>query len=189
MTELEQIEYAKMFIDKMANGINPLDNSKIKEDDLLNNIRISRCMFFVSNILKEVIDQGRLKKTPVKPLTLDTIDVERFVISSQPISITHLINNMNGIYLDAETDKIKRTHLTSWFLSKGLLEEKLEDNKKRNLPTELGKQYGISCEVRVNRQGISYNAVLYDERMQKIVKSRIPEIVKMMYEKVDDVNA
>ena len=29
MTELEKIEYAKSFIDKLANGINPLDDTMV----------------------------------------------------------------------------------------------------------------------------------------------------------------
>ena len=37
MTELEKIEYAKTFIDKLANGINPLDDTSIPENDIANN--------------------------------------------------------------------------------------------------------------------------------------------------------
>ena len=55
VTELEKIEYAKSFIDKLANGINPLDNTPIPEDDIANNVRISRCFFYVSGILEDVI--------------------------------------------------------------------------------------------------------------------------------------
>ncbi|MBQ9769560.1 MAG: hypothetical protein IJW27_05085, partial [Clostridia bacterium] len=58
MTELEKIEYAKTFIDKLANGINPLDDSVINEEDIVNNVRLSRCFFFVSDILRQVIDNG-----------------------------------------------------------------------------------------------------------------------------------
>jgi len=35
MTEAEKIAYAKSFIDKLANGINPLDDSPIPEDDIV----------------------------------------------------------------------------------------------------------------------------------------------------------
>ena len=52
MTELEKIEYTKGFVDKLAEGINPIDGTPIAEDDLLNNVRISRCMYYVSDILR-----------------------------------------------------------------------------------------------------------------------------------------
>ncbi len=57
MTELETLERAKMYIDKLANGINPLNDEPVKDDDIVNNIRISRCLFYVSNILKNVIER------------------------------------------------------------------------------------------------------------------------------------
>ena len=40
MTELEKIEYAKSFIDKLANGINPLDDSPIPDNDIARKIVI-----------------------------------------------------------------------------------------------------------------------------------------------------
>lgn len=48
MTELEKIKRAKMYMDKLANGINPLDDSRVPETELINNVRLSRCFFFVS---------------------------------------------------------------------------------------------------------------------------------------------
>ena len=56
MTELEKIEYAKSFIDKLANGINPLDDTPIPDGDIANNVRLSRCFFYVSSILQKEID-------------------------------------------------------------------------------------------------------------------------------------
>lgn len=43
MTELEILQRAKMYIDKMAKGINPLDDTAVKDDDIIKNVRISRC--------------------------------------------------------------------------------------------------------------------------------------------------
>lgn len=58
MTELEKIAYAKSFIDKLANGINPIDNQPVAEYDVVNNVRLTRCFFFVSDILRQVIENG-----------------------------------------------------------------------------------------------------------------------------------
>ncbi len=62
MTEIKKLEYTKSFIDKLANGINPLDDTPIPEGDLLNNARLSRCMFYVSDVLRQVIENGGLQK-------------------------------------------------------------------------------------------------------------------------------
>ena len=63
MTELEKIQYAKSFMDKLANGINPLDDSPVPDEDIVNNVRISRCFFYVSDILRQVIENGGTKPT------------------------------------------------------------------------------------------------------------------------------
>ena len=41
MTELEKIAYAKSFIDKLANGINPIDDQPVAEYDVVNNVRLN----------------------------------------------------------------------------------------------------------------------------------------------------
>ena len=64
MTELEKIEYTKAFIDKLANGINPLDDTPIPEGDIANNVRLSRCFFYVSDILRQVIENGGVTPPP-----------------------------------------------------------------------------------------------------------------------------
>ena len=58
MTELETLERAKMYMEKLANGINPIDNSVIPDEDIVNNVRLSRCFFYVSDILRQVIENG-----------------------------------------------------------------------------------------------------------------------------------
>lgn len=57
MTEKELLIHAKNYIDKLANGINPLTGEPVADDDIVNNVRISRCLFYVSSVLKSVIDK------------------------------------------------------------------------------------------------------------------------------------
>lgn len=49
MTELEKMKYAKSYVKQLANGVNPLTGSPIPDGDLLNNVGISRCMFYVAD--------------------------------------------------------------------------------------------------------------------------------------------
>ncbi len=58
MTDLEIMQRAKMYMDKLANGINPLDDSTLSENDIVNNVRISRCLFYVSDVLRQVMENG-----------------------------------------------------------------------------------------------------------------------------------
>ena len=64
MTELETLERAKIYMEKLANGINPIDGSVIPDEDVVNNVRLSRCFFYVSDVLRQVIENGGV--TPQK---------------------------------------------------------------------------------------------------------------------------
>ena len=90
MTELEKIAYAKSFIDKLANGINPLDDTPIPDDDIANNVRLSRCFFYVSDILRQVYENGGVnkpKRTPKIPFAVSVEQLEKFEYSEEPIPV------------------------------------------------------------------------------------------------------
>ena len=100
MTELEKIAYAKSFIDKLANGINPLDDTPIPDDDIANNVRLSRCFFYVSDILRQVIENGEKQSEPKPkrvPFAITQEQIEKYEFSETPIcSSILLINSSSG---------------------------------------------------------------------------------------------
>ena len=53
MNELDTLKRAKKYIDKMAQGINPLTDQSVPQTDLIANKRISKCFSYVSDILQE----------------------------------------------------------------------------------------------------------------------------------------
>ena len=64
MTELETIQHAKNYLDKLARGINPLTDEPVPEEELINNVRISRCFFYVSDVLRRVLENGGVGSVP-----------------------------------------------------------------------------------------------------------------------------
>ena len=100
MTELEKIAYAKSFIDKLANGINPLNDTPIAEGDIANNVRISRCFFFVSDVLRQVVENGGIEKPKKQgkiPFSLTAEQALDFEYSEVPIPISEIITRINNL--------------------------------------------------------------------------------------------
>lgn len=52
--ELEKIQKARLVLQKIANGINPINGEKIEEESFLNDPRIIRCFYFVAEVLDNV---------------------------------------------------------------------------------------------------------------------------------------
>lgn len=55
MTEIEKMQRAKMYLDKLVNGLNPIDDSAVAPTDIVRNERIVNCFKYISNVLEKQI--------------------------------------------------------------------------------------------------------------------------------------
>lgn len=93
MDEIEKITKAKMYIEKLANGENPINNQKVADNDVVNNIEVTRCLFYVANILGDIVrNKGKFKlDMPVKvPFTVSQEQLDKFEFSETPITISEI---------------------------------------------------------------------------------------------------
>ncbi len=184
MTELEKIAYAKSFIDKLANGINPLDDSSIPDGDAVNNIRISRCLFYVSDILRQVIENGGIaqsfqvkeKRSKKQPYFLLPEQAARFEYSDIPITATEIFNRIASVGPQEGVKKFPKGNLTKWLLCLGLIEEIEINNTRIKRPTDSGKEMGIVLEERQGQYG-SYYVILYNRDAQQFIIDNIEAIL------------
>lgn len=179
MTELEKLERAKMYIDKLANGIDPLTDLKMAEDETLNQVRISRCLFYVSEVLGRVIDNGGDvgKKIYVKqtPFNITPKQIEQVEISEQPVGVSIIAKRISEV-LDESTKKIPATHISNWLLQNGYLTENIYANKKEKVSTAKGEALGIITVDGVSSQGLPYRKNIYNADAQRFVINNIKKI-------------
>ena len=179
MTELEKIAYAKSFIDKLANGINPLDDTPIPDDDIANNVRLSRCFFYVSDILRQVYENGGVtkpKRTPKIPFAVTLEQLEKFEYSSEPIAVSEIAKRIYAMADNENMEKVSYRQINQWLLNIGMLY--LHDfggKKPVKRPTEEGNQIGIIVETRMGRYG-EYQVVLYNEDAQRFIIDNIEAV-------------
>lgn len=178
MTDLEIMERAKMYVDKMANGINPLTDEPIREDDFINNVRIARCLFYVSGVLGRVIDNGgevgakqKAQKPRKEEFALTAEQLEQFPFSEEPVALSVIVARANELAGDANMKKLTFKTVADKLLEAGFLEEyQYQDGTMRKRPTALGEQQlGLTFERRVNAMGNAYDVVLYGKAAQRFV--------------------
>ena len=174
MTELEKIEYTKGFVDKLAEGINPIDGTPIAEGDLLNNVRISRCMYYVSDILRRVIENGGTEsKKPAKrgraPFALSDSARRGLIPADEPLRISQVTSLINE-KVDPEAMKNLRSGvITRWLLGIGALEEvQLPSGKETKLPTPQGRSLGLITQEFRGENSV-YSVVLYKPEAQQFI--------------------
>ena len=52
--DMKKLETAIVYLQRISDGNNPINNLPADEDSVLNNPNVIRCMFFVKEILEEV---------------------------------------------------------------------------------------------------------------------------------------
>lgn len=191
MTELEKIEYAKSFIDKLANGINPIDGTQIPEGDIVNNVRLSRCFFYVSDILRQVIENGGLnapqylKRIKKLPFSLTEEQKSCLRASARSKSISEIADRLNELIDQEAMTKISAASISAWLVHVGFLEQiERNDGKKHKRPTPAGTDMGIVTEERNGQYG-NYIVVLYPSNVQQFIFDNIDAIVGYKSEQND----
>ena len=186
MTELEKMQRAKMYIDKLANGINPIDDTNVPEDDTINNIRLSRCLFYVSEVLGRVIENGgnvECKKTPKENFNISFDEIQKFEFSEIPIAVSEIAKRINALVRNVNMKKMTHKHLSDWLISVEMLRmEQLPNGKTSKAPTKSGNELGIITEMRTGLRG-NYTAILYNRNAQQFIIDNIDAVIAKMREK------
>lgn len=179
MTELEKMMRAKTYIDKLANGIDPLTDGEMPDDKVLNNVRISRCLFYVSDILSKVIENGGEvgKKQSVKqsPFIITDEQIDKVEVTEQGVGVQVISKRINDV-IGGNVKKCSAVHISSWLLNEGYLSEITLADKKVKIATDKGMSIGIRTVDSVSLAGISYKKNVYNADAQKFVISNIMNI-------------
>ena len=174
------MQRAKMYMDKLAQGVDPITNQTIPEDSVLNNVRLARCFFYVSGVSEQVINNGGTVGQRVKTLNFSITPEQcaRVKIMDYPVRITGFVD---AVYAAVENGDMKKPNLrkiTDWLLSVGFLTQVTgADGKVQRVPTEQGMRMGMRTEKRQTKDG-EYLAVLYDSHMQRWLLQNLGEILR-----------
>ena len=176
MIDEEKIVTAKVWIEKLANGINPLNDELVKEDDIINNVHISRCLFYVAELLSDVKAGTTAEKKSRKKFFLSAKDAANISIS-KPNGIANFVKLVNG-YIPDDMKALSAVQVIKWLRHEGLMQEvQKEDGHKTNLPTEKGNSLGINIEIQRNPDGLNYQRVVYSVNAQRFLLNNIESIV------------
>lgn len=179
LNENEKLLKAKSYLDKLANGINPITNELASENDTINNIHISRCLFYVSDVLRNLIENNnnqQKKKNSKIPFSVTPQQLADYVFDDNPITVTEITKKLNSLIDTEEMKGIKTTSITNWLIKINMLEYLADENgKNHKIPTENGIQLGITTQERLGMYG-SYKVVLYDSNVQQFILDNIDTI-------------
>ena len=182
MTEMEKLFSARECMDKLSNGIDPISDEVLPKDTVLNNVALSRNFFYVSDILRQVIENGGSvvnrvqKKSYLPPFKLSIEQHSQIEITKTPTMIKKFTDSINSLIDESTMQKLKVTAVTTWLVSNGFLCEELINDKKIKKPTMEGEHLGIYSETREGQYG-GYLAILYKESAQKHIVNNLEQVI------------
>ena len=163
MTELEKIAYAKTYIEKLANGINPLTDQPVPDSDSINNVRISRCLFYVSDILRQIAENGGVSQRKTKT----------------PIPISEITRRINELIPSEDMKKLNYKFISDWLIQAGFLALATnDDGTTTRKPTDNGLQLGITLEQRQGQNRV-YTVVVYNKVAQQFILDNLDAAIEL----------
>ena len=185
MTELETMQRAKMYLDLLARGVDPITGQPLPTGCGLDQPRLGRCFSYVSGVLDKVIANGGIvgARTRTIPFALSPEQRASVRLSEFPVTVSDWVNALHQAAGNSDMKKLATVSVTDWLVSRGLMEKRTDANgRTQRLPTEHGRQLGISTKTRQGRDG-EYQAVFYDLNAQRFLMDNLDAIIARMEKK------
>lgn len=180
MTELETMQRAKMYLEKLARGIDPITDREMPQDTVLNNVRICRCLHYVSGVLEQVIANGGVveKKERKVEFSITRAQMAGIQLTQYPVGINEFAENIRAATGNPDMKRPNAGKITAWLISQGLMELTTDaEGKSRRMPTEAGLRAGLSTRMRQGKSG-EYLAVYYDANAQRMILDHLEEVLQ-----------
>ena len=172
-----------MYLLKLANGINPLDDRPVGTDEVLNNERIRKCLAYAAEVLDKSAggenSQPTVRKSRSKQeFSVSRKDAAKIPVSSAPMRISQFTAVINDAVCGNGMKKLQSRMINAWLVEKGFLKNSEEfPGKHHREVTERSQEIGIEARQEMGVNG-PYTAIVYHEKAQRFIIDHLSEIVE-----------
>lgn len=182
MNELQKMLRAKMYMDKLVNGINPLTGFRLNAGDIVKDDRVIACFEYISEVLQRNIEDfdsnyTTSRRTQQKPFMTDD-QYAQIRVSYEPVLLIDIANEINRVIKDNDTKKILGVWINDWLESREMLMKNAFGNR---IATDLGNRVGIKSELRNDSMNGDYYVNLFSDSAQRYVYDNFENIIEYHY--------
>ncbi len=206
MKELDKLRRAQLYMEQLSRGVNPLDGSPVGPEDVVQQVRISRCLTYVARVLgQEIARQEAAASVPSpdwgpphpaeteeapraprnwdpkpqkQPFALAYYKRAEFRLSQEPLYISEFADRLNALAADESRKKLTHQNIRDWLLFNELLyQTKNDQGRTQYLPTQAGKGIGILEEVRETEYGMK-KSVRYSKQAQQYILDNLDAVIE-----------
>lgn len=177
--EKEKIVKASEILNKIANGINPVNGEPIGNDCFLQDPRMIRCLFFVQQVLNEAAERPAsiYKPAPAK-FIISAEEKSRVRFPEENIGINQFAKCINAVIDVNVSRKLTGVQMNNQLKKMGILsEESIGEGRKRTIANENSQQYGVVSEKRIYN-GVEYDKVCFNDIGKKFLLNDLERILE-----------
>lgn len=174
----EKLMKAKSIIEKIANGINPLTGKNIEDDNFMQDPRLIRCFFYVTDVLNAVIKNG-FNGVFVKPtqFVITPEQKSRIKLPNYNIGVNEFAKCVNNVIDPSVSKRLTGADINRQLKKMGILSEiKTGEGKTRTVMNENSAKYGIEVEKRVYKD-IEYEVIVFNEKGKRFLLENLEKIM------------
>jgi len=180
VSEFEKMAKAKLVLEKMARGIDPLTGEVISEENFLCDPRISRCFVFVAEVLENVINgvySERVSKLEQFLITPEQKSQVNFTAGK--IGLTEFTKCINACLNLNLSKKLTNVELSKRLKKMEILGENIgEKGKARTVTNENSAAYGFEM-IKRSFEGKEYQMLVMNDQGKQYLLEHLEEIMSL----------
>ncbi len=181
--DILKLQQAKMYMDYLANGVDPVSNTDA-DTDTLHNERIIACFRYISDVLtRNIYEAEHVTKRSRTAFYITEEQRTELIIYPYERKVSELANEINRVTAFNGTRKLSATWINDWLESEGYIRK---SDLRSRIATDKGKQLGITSEYRKRDSGDEYYINFFTAQAQKFVYDHIGEIIAYRNEQYSD---
>ena len=181
LTEKETMLRAKMYMLKLAAGINPIDDSDISNDSALQNERLKKCFTYVAEVLdnasgnKNNIKKGyKEPRAARQPFSITSDEIASIELIPHDCVISELTAVINEAAEKDGMKKLQAARINDWLVNQGYLQDNTNaqgKNTRELTPKSIGKLVNFPQCLFMKPMGEAFDDFIVNDVMPEIEKN------------------
>lgn len=175
--EVEKIQKANEIMQKMAKGMNPLSGEQIRDEGLLKDAEMVRCLCFVSDVLDHIAKGNYKNRGNTLSFVITPEQKSKIVLPEGSIGVTGFSKCINLCINQVESKRLTGVELNRKLKKLGVLaEESTAEGKTRTITNEKSAQFGFEMVKKIFN-GVEYDMVLINDIGKKYLIENLEVIM------------
>lgn len=178
--ELEKLQKAKMFMEYLSKGIDPIRLDDV-DVDTFRDEELRACFKYLAEVLEKDIERTPKVRRGRKAVYIT--DEQRASLTTAGIrKVSEIAQEINRVIADNQTRRFRATWITDWLEEKGYLTQNEIGDR---VATEAGKRLGITSRHKKwsgDDGAQEYYVNLYPEAAQEFIFQHLDEILDKRYD-------